>query len=45
LIAICGHAAWAVGWIGDALRERAKVEEDGWVRKEIEAALAADPRG
>jgi epoxyqueuosine reductase len=45
-----GHAAWALGRIGGsdavaALRERAEVEEDGWVREEIEVALGGDPRG
>ena len=39
-----GHAAWALGRIGtaaavEALRGRAGVEEDGWVREEIAAAL------
>ena len=39
-----GHAAWALGRIGtdaawQALRERAEVEVDGWVREEIEAGL------
>jgi epoxyqueuosine reductase len=41
-----GHAAWALGRIGtaeamQALRGRAEVEEDTWVREEVEAALAA----
>ena len=40
-----GHAAWALGRIGtegarQALRGRAEVEEDAWVREEIELALA-----
>ena len=39
-----GHAAWALGRIRteaarQALRGREEVEEDGWVREEIEAAL------
>jgi epoxyqueuosine reductase len=39
-----GHAAWALGRIGTeaaraALRGRAEVEEDVWVREEIAAAL------
>ncbi|HEV2733462.1 MAG TPA: HEAT repeat domain-containing protein [Longimicrobiaceae bacterium] len=39
-----GHAAWALGRIGtegalQALRGRAAVEEDAWVREEIAAAL------
>lgn len=39
-----GHAAWALGRIGteashQALRGRAEVEEDVWVREEIAAAL------
>jgi epoxyqueuosine reductase len=39
-----GHAAWALGRIGteaarQALRGRAEVEEDGWVREEVAAAL------
>ncbi|HEV2149946.1 MAG TPA: tRNA epoxyqueuosine(34) reductase QueG [Longimicrobiaceae bacterium] len=39
-----GHAAWALGRIGTegalaALRGRAEVEEDAWVREEIAAAL------
>jgi epoxyqueuosine reductase len=39
-----GHAAWALGRIGteaarQALRGRAEVEEDAWVREEIAAAL------
>jgi epoxyqueuosine reductase len=42
---IRGHAAWALGRIGGddaitALRGRGEVEEDGWVREEIEVALA-----
>jgi epoxyqueuosine reductase len=42
---IRGHAAWALGRIGtegavQALRGRAEVEEDAWVREEIELALA-----
>jgi epoxyqueuosine reductase len=41
---IRGHAAWALGRIGTpeaiaALQGRAEVEEDGWVREEIAAAL------
>ena len=41
-----GHAAWALGRIGGAeaqaaLRERAAVEPDAWVREEIDLALAA----
>jgi len=40
-----GHAAWALGRIGaegalQALRSRAEVEEDGWVREEIALSLA-----
>jgi len=40
-----GHAAWALGRIGtgaawQALRGRAEVEEDGWVREEIGIALS-----
>jgi epoxyqueuosine reductase len=40
-----GHAAWALGRIGtpeavEALRGRAEVEEDAWVREEIEMALS-----
>jgi epoxyqueuosine reductase len=40
-----GHAAWALGRIGTAggaaaLARRLEVERDGWVREEIEAALA-----
>jgi epoxyqueuosine reductase len=39
-----GHAAWALGRIGteaarQALRGRAEVEEDAWVREEIAAAV------
>ncbi|WP_331123309.1 HEAT repeat domain-containing protein [Longimicrobium sp.] len=39
-----GHAAWALGRVGteaarQALRGRERVEEDAWVREEIEAAL------
>jgi epoxyqueuosine reductase len=39
-----GHAAWALGEIGGddaiaALRGRVEVEEDDWVREEIELAL------
>ena len=42
---IRGHAAWALGRIGTlearaALRARAEVEEDGWVREESVMALA-----
>ena len=38
-----GHAAWALGRIGtegamQALRGRAEVEEDGWVREELSLA-------
>ncbi|MGI9182496.1 MAG: tRNA epoxyqueuosine(34) reductase QueG [Longimicrobiaceae bacterium] len=41
---IRGHAAWALGRIGTpeaiaALQGRAEVEEDGWMREEIAAAL------
>jgi epoxyqueuosine reductase len=41
---IRGHVAWALGVIGteaarQALRGRAEVEEDGWVREEIALAL------
>jgi epoxyqueuosine reductase len=41
-----GHAAWALGRIGteaarQALAGRAEVEDDAWVREEIEAALGA----
>jgi len=41
-----GHAAWALGRIGaeaarQALLGRDEVEEDGWVREEITAALDA----
>jgi epoxyqueuosine reductase len=37
-----GHAAWALGRIGSsaALRARALVEEDAWVREEVALALA-----
>jgi epoxyqueuosine reductase len=40
---IRGHAAWALGRIGtreavEALRGREGVEEEGWVREEIELA-------
>jgi epoxyqueuosine reductase len=40
-----GHAAWALGRIGgsaavEALKRRLEAEEDGWVREEIELALA-----
>jgi epoxyqueuosine reductase len=39
-----GHAAWALGRIGteaarQALRGREEVEEDAWVREEVESAL------
>jgi epoxyqueuosine reductase len=39
-----GHAAWALGRIGgetacQALRGRAEMESDGWVREEIDGAL------
>jgi len=41
-----GHAAWALGRIGtagalQALRGRAEVEEDGWVREELSLALSS----
>jgi len=41
-----GHAAWALGMVGsrDAyahLSERARFEEDDWVRGEIEVAIDA----
>lgn len=41
---IRGHAAWALGRIGaeaarQALRGRVEVEEDAWVREELELAL------
>jgi len=41
---IRGHAAWALGCIGteaarQALSGRAEVEEDAWVREEIDLAL------
>lgn len=40
-----GHSAWALGRIGtvgalQALRGRAEVEEDAWVREEIALSLA-----
>lgn len=40
------HAAWALGRIGgeaarEALRGRAEVEEDGWVREELSLAVAS----
>jgi epoxyqueuosine reductase len=43
-----GHAAWALGRIGteaarQALRGRAEVEEDNWVREEIGSALRPVP--
>jgi epoxyqueuosine reductase len=43
---IRGHAAWALGRIGteaarQALRGRAEVEEDGWVREELSLALSS----
>jgi epoxyqueuosine reductase len=43
-----GHAAWALGEIGrddaiTALRGRGEVEQDDWVREEIEIALAGRP--
>jgi epoxyqueuosine reductase len=40
-----GHAAWALGRIGtaDALRERLGVDEDPWVRVEVELALRESP--
>jgi epoxyqueuosine reductase len=43
-----GHAAWALGRIGtqaarQALRGREGVEEDAWVREEIEEALGISP--
>jgi len=39
-----GHAAWALGRLGgdaarDALRKRLDVEDDAWVREEVERAL------
>lgn len=39
-----GHAAWALGRVGtaeavSALGDRARVEEDAWVREEIAAAV------
>jgi epoxyqueuosine reductase len=42
---IRGHAAWALGRIGaegasQSLRWRLEVEEDAWVREELESALA-----
>jgi len=42
---IRGHAARALGRIGtggalEALRERAKVENDAWVREELSLALS-----
>lgn len=45
-----GHAAWALGRIGgaaalQALHGRAAVEEDSWVREEIELALGGFPTG
>ncbi len=44
-----GHAAWALERIGGdaaraALEGRGEVEEDGWVREEISAALASATR-
>jgi epoxyqueuosine reductase len=41
---IRGHAAWALGRIGtaaarQALRRRAGLEQDDWVREELELAL------
>ncbi|HEV2149937.1 MAG TPA: HEAT repeat domain-containing protein [Longimicrobiaceae bacterium] len=41
-----GHAAWALGRIGtegalQALRGRAEVEEDEWVREELSLALSS----
>ncbi len=41
-----GHVAWALGRLGahDALRGRAEVEVDSWVREEVEAALGEGPR-
>jgi epoxyqueuosine reductase len=41
---IRGHAAWALGRIGGvdarkALERRLTVEDDDWVREEVEAAL------
>ena len=41
---IRGHVAWALGQIGTedanaALRGREKVEEDGWVREELDLAI------
>jgi hypothetical protein len=43
-----GHTAWAVGRIDSsegaaALEARLRVEEDGWVRKEIGLALQGEP--
>ena len=43
-----GHAAWALGRIGtdaalQALRGRAEVEEDAWIREEILLALHRSP--
>jgi epoxyqueuosine reductase len=43
-----GHAAWALGEIGDAeeaLRRAAETEEDLWCREEIELALAGGAAG
>ncbi len=44
LLLVRGHAAWALGRIGgsealDALRLRGEIEDDSWVKDEIEAAL------
>ena len=41
-----GHAAWALGRVGtsgavQALRGRAEVEEDAWVREELSLALSS----
>jgi epoxyqueuosine reductase len=43
-----GHAAWALGEIGDSeeeLRESARTEEDPWCREEIELALTGGAKG
>ena len=52
-VLVRGHAAWALGQIGNracgqALARRGAVEADPWVREEIDAALSgcrADPTG
>lgn len=41
-----GHSAWALGRLGgdearDALKKRLDVEDDAWVREEVELALAS----